>query len=108
LYYGQYSGIISQSGRIAVQSVPLFEAKNRLTALVHEAEEGDPIRITRHGRAVAVLMGSADYAKLIAKDRSFSANLARFSTEWPPDEAEDYADPFAGIRSDEAGRRIEL
>lgn len=36
--------------------VPLFEAKNRLSALVAEAEHGREVTITRRGVAVAKLV----------------------------------------------------
>ncbi|HCM28866.1 MAG TPA: hypothetical protein DIC34_20405 [Treponema sp.] len=93
---------------MAMRSVPLFEAKNRLTALVHEVEKGSPIQLTRHGKAVAVLMGSADYATLDDKGQSFSARLDRFRLEWPQDESPEWEDPFSGIRSDQDGRRVDL
>ena len=40
------------------------EAKNRLPALLHEAEDGKPVEITRHGRSVAVVLSVEEYARL--------------------------------------------
>jgi prevent-host-death family protein len=40
------------------------EAKNHLPALVHEAEDGQTVEITRHGRAVAVVLSVEEYARL--------------------------------------------
>lgn len=40
------------------------EAKNLLPSVIHEAEEGEPIEITRHGRPVVVLLSCAQYALL--------------------------------------------
>lgn len=40
------------------------EAKNQLPALIHEAESGEPIEITRHGRAVAVVLSFPEYLRL--------------------------------------------
>lgn len=91
-----------------MHSIPLFEAKNRLTALVHEAEEGSSIQLTRHGKAVAVLMGNADYAALVDREHSFSTCVDRFRLEWPPDESLELDDPFADIRSEQGGRRVIL
>jgi len=39
-----------------VQSVGVFEAKNRLTALLDEVEQGHEILITRRGKPVARLV----------------------------------------------------
>ncbi len=91
-----------------MHDVPLFEAKNRLTALVHEAEEGNPVQLTRHGKPVAVLMGRSDYEKFIGTQRNISTSLNRFQLAWPVDESGEYQDPFADIRSDEGGRRVDL
>ena len=44
----------------------IAEAKSRFAQLVHQAEGGGPVRITRRGRAVAVLVSEADYARLSA------------------------------------------
>ena len=44
----------------------IAEAKSRFAQLVHQAESGGPVRITRRGRAVAVLVSEADYARLSA------------------------------------------
>jgi prevent-host-death family protein len=48
-----------------VKTVPLTDAKNRLSALVEEAhDEHEIIRITRHGRAGAVLISEDDLESL--------------------------------------------
>jgi prevent-host-death family protein len=38
-----------------VATVSVAEAKNKLTALLHAAEAGETITITRHGRPIAEL-----------------------------------------------------
>ena len=48
-----------------MKSVPLSEAKDKLSALVDEADAThEIIRITRHGRAAAVLMSADDLESL--------------------------------------------
>jgi antitoxin YefM len=48
-----------------MKSVPLGEAKDKLSALVEEAETThEIITITRHGRAAAVLMAADDLESL--------------------------------------------
>lgn len=50
---------------VAVKTVPLGEAKDKLSALVEEAESTHQIvTITRHGRAAAVLMAADDLESL--------------------------------------------
>jgi prevent-host-death family protein len=39
-------------------------AKNQLTRLIHEAERGEPVHITRRGKSVAVLLSEDEYLRL--------------------------------------------
>ena len=41
--------------------MPIFKAKNQLASIIHEAEAGDSIRLTRHGKPAAMLLGMAEY-----------------------------------------------
>lgn len=47
-----------------LEEVPIADAKNNLTKLVHRAELGEAVRITRRGRPVAVLISEAEYDHL--------------------------------------------
>lgn len=42
----------------------IADAKNHLPAVIHAAEAGEPIEITRHGRAVAVVLSLSEYQRL--------------------------------------------
>jgi len=41
------------------------DAKNHLPRLIHQAEHGEPVHITRHGKPVAVLIAEREYARLV-------------------------------------------
>ena len=43
----------------------IAEAKNNLSSLVHEAETGRAVPITRRGKSVARLISEADYQRLL-------------------------------------------
>jgi prevent-host-death family protein len=58
--------------------ISITEAKARLAELVKQAECGQPVRITRRGRAVAVLVPVADHDRLQI-DR---AGLLAYSAKW--------------------------
>jgi prevent-host-death family protein len=100
--------------------LPLHEARNRLTAIVREAEEGTPVRLTRHGKPVAVLMGMETLARLESSGTGFARRYERFLESWKygdadgsgVDAAEDddsgADDLFQGIRSAEPGRAVDL
>jgi prevent-host-death family protein len=42
----------------------IAEAKNQLTRLIHQAEGGEPVHITRRGKHVAVLLSADQYTRL--------------------------------------------
>ena len=45
----------------------IAEAKNKLPALVHSVEKGPAVKLTRHGRPVAVLLSLREYERLNRK-----------------------------------------
>ncbi|HTD32624.1 MAG TPA: type II toxin-antitoxin system Phd/YefM family antitoxin [Candidatus Elarobacter sp.] len=59
---------------------PLQDAKANLSQLVNRALADGPQRITRHGRAAAVVLSERDYERLVTRTRgslsSFLANSA--------------------------------
>jgi prevent-host-death family protein len=44
--------------------VTIAEARDQLSAHVRSAEHGTPVVITRHGRAVAAIVATADFERL--------------------------------------------
>lgn len=65
--------------------VSVAEAKARFAELVHQAERGQPVRITRRGRAVAVLVSEADFALLNGR----RAGLLAYTDGWRAKAAQD-------------------
>ena len=51
-----------------MKTVGTFEAKTRLSSLLEEVERGEEITITKHGRAVAMLVPPAIAAKRDLQD----------------------------------------
>ena len=47
-----------------MSAVSIAEARNTLTRLIHKAEDGEPVHITRHGKPVAVLVSRDEYERL--------------------------------------------
>ncbi len=54
--------ILSQSP-MKQQEYSVAEARDRLAELIHEAEQGRPIRITRRGKRAAVLVSEEDFQR---------------------------------------------
>lgn len=45
--------------------VSIAEARNQLTAIIHQVEAGQPTTICRRGKPVAVLLSVDDYERLL-------------------------------------------
>jgi prevent-host-death family protein len=45
----------------------IAEAKDKLLSIIHTLEVGPPVKMTRHGKPVAVLLSIQDYEKLSRK-----------------------------------------
>lgn len=56
----------------------IAEARNRLPAIVHDAEQGDTVAITRRGRPVAVLLSIRAFERLTTKRPDFWGLLQEF------------------------------
>lgn len=62
--------------------ISVAEAKNRLPALIHEAESSQvTVEITRRGKTVAVLLSSAAYEREQRKE-GFVAGVARIREKY--------------------------
>jgi prevent-host-death family protein len=84
----------------------IAEARNHFTSLVHAAEEGQPVAVTRRGRPIAVLLSLREYERLSQKQRGF-AELYRDFLRRNPDLAEqaiETEDWLHGIRDSVPGR----
>lgn len=52
--------------RVSAKTVTMVEAKTRLAEWVRSAESGDPVVITRHGKAVVALVSADELERLAA------------------------------------------
>ena len=57
----------------------IAEARDRLSGIVHEVEEGQPVELTRRGKPVAVVMSFEEYKRRTAgKPRDFWEAVEEF------------------------------
>lgn len=68
------------------KSFSIAEAKNHLSKLVHDAEGGATVELTRRGEPVAVLLSIGDYKRLTADRAAFWDHFDRFRTEHDVDQ----------------------
>ena len=54
----------------------IYEARNSLSALIKQAESGNPVELTRHDKPVAVLLGYEEYLKNY-QDHQWFQNLRK-------------------------------
>lgn len=47
-----------------MNAASIAQAKDQFTRLVHQAEQGEAVQITRRGKPVAVLVSAAEYQRL--------------------------------------------
>ena len=64
-----------------MRTMSVAEAKNKLPAAIHDAEDGEDIGITRYGQPVAVLVSHDRYRALAAKPGGFREALHAFLAE---------------------------
>lgn len=64
-----------------MQEAQLRDAKARFSAVVDEAEKGEPTVVTRHGEKVAVVVGYEEWQRLTRAKRSFADLLLAFPVE---------------------------
>ena len=60
--------------------VSIAKARNALTRLVHEAEGGEVVHITRRGRPVAVLVSREEYDRL--ENRNAKRDIWQAIEDW--------------------------
>ena len=79
----------------------IAEAKTQLTRLIHQAEQGQAVHITRRGKPVAVLLSEDEYARLRQgqEQRNFWDLIAEMRADpgfepvdWPKDEVGSWRD----------------
>lgn len=61
-----------------MSDISIADAKNHFPKLVQRAENGEPVRITRRGKPVAVLVSGAQYERLTQPQKDW----ALFLRDW--------------------------
>ena len=87
-----------------VKKYSIAEARDNFTGVVHEAEEGTRVELTRRGKPVAVLIGVEDFERMSTPKvgfwqayQEFRGRLEQSGIEIDPDEIwGDVRDPSPG------------
>lgn len=86
---------------INVNEYPIVEAKDQLPRLIREAEAGNPVMVTRHGKPAAVLLSAVRYKQLTAHQKDFLGAVQEFKAQYRV--AEDLGDVFGDVFGDAFG-----
>ena len=90
------------------RSYSIAKARDQLAELVHRAEKGSTVELTRHGKPVAVILSKQAYEDLTQQRPSLWAALERFRRETDLDALAGGPDPFEGLRDRSQGRKVDL
>jgi prevent-host-death family protein len=94
-----------------VRRYSLTEARKKFARVVHEAEKGTRVELTRRGTPVAVLVGVEDCKRLSQPALSFWDSYEKFRQEFdllelgidPETDLLDFRDPSSTYSSDTRG-----
>ena len=85
-----------------MNTVPVYEAKNKLPLFIHQAEQGNPLAITRHNNVVAYLISKEDFEEFASggkKEKSLVEKLQEKRKAYNlEDDDFDYTEYFDSLR----------
>ena len=86
----------------------IADARDRFTELVHEAEQGNPVALTRRGQPVAVILSMRAYQRLSGGGADFWQALGQFRKEHDMQQLGIDDTTFAKLRDRSLGREVDL
>jgi prevent-host-death family protein len=92
---------------VAKRQYSIARARDRLTQLVHDAERGEPIELTRRGKLVAVIVSVEDFQRIPAPEpKSFEEFVEKWRASMTPEELEELNsdDIYRDVRDRSPGR----
>ena len=86
----------------------IADAKNKLPSLIHSVETGQAVKLTRHGRPVAVLLSIKDYQRLNRKREGYWSALNSLRKHMEKEGVAVTGEEFEGVRDNSSGREVDL
>ena len=86
----------------------IAEAKNKLPAIVRSVEKGASVKLTRHGRPVAVLLSIDHSDRLSRKREGYWRALGSFRELMERENVIVSDEDFKGFRGKSQGREVNL
>lgn len=86
----------------------IAEAKSRLPAIIHSVEYGPSVKLTRHGKSVAVLLSIREYEQLAKNNMGFWSAFTKFRNNLEKEDMKITDAEFEDLRDVSAGREKEI
>ncbi len=86
----------------------IADARRNLPGLVDEAEAGSEVRLTRRGRAVAVVISVESYERLKSRPVAFAEAYQGFRERFPASGAGVAMSYFQALRDRSGGRKVPM
>lgn len=94
-----HEGDMSRSWSVA-------EARTQFPKLLHAVEGGEPVRITRRGRAVAVLVSETEFQRLVGGSGGLVTDYERWRAAWAEEDRDIPSSHFEALRDSGPGRDV--
>ena len=85
----------------------IAEAKNKLPSIIHSVEKGPSVKLTRHGKPVAVLLSIQEYERLSLKKQGFWRALKTFRKLTEKEDTVISNADFKSLRDSSPGREVD-
>jgi prevent-host-death family protein len=89
------------------KSYSITEARKKLPSLVHAAEAGSAVELTRRGKPVAVLVSSKEFGALTGEEPDLFSAIESFRHQAALEEL-DVEEVYRSVRDRSPGRTVEL
>jgi antitoxin Phd len=86
----------------------IADAKNKLPSIIHAVETGQAVKLTRHGKPVAVLLSIKEYQRLNRKKEGYWRALHSFRKHMEEEDVFITEEDFDGARDNSSGREVDL
>jgi prevent-host-death family protein len=86
----------------------IAEAKSRLPAIIHSVEDGPSVKLTRHGKPVAVLLSIREYEQLAKNKMDYWSALTKFRNILEKEDIKITDADFEDLRDTSTGREREM
>ena len=90
------------------KSYSIAEARNELPGLIHDVERRGPVRITRRGKPVAVLLSVEEYDRIAPPKPNFAEAYEAWQRSVDKHQSAVEPDHFSALRDRSPGREVKL